>query len=140
MQEPGANEELFSLIVDSLVDWDANMQIECASSFIKPLELGLVSELNKEKAVRVSVQISTDEDWAENNELISSWIKVLEAVVGKVKPSFVSENVIEPLKNLMAHKNAFERRKLGNRILFSVAKHTGEGYFDYDPNMIKLML
>ena len=34
MKEPGANEELFSLIVDSLVDWDANMQIECAQSFI----------------------------------------------------------------------------------------------------------
>jgi hypothetical protein len=44
MKEPGANEELFSLIVDSLVDWDSNMQIECAQSFIKPLELGLVSE------------------------------------------------------------------------------------------------
>ena len=40
MKEPGANEELFKLIVDSLVDWDARMQKECALSFIRPLQMG----------------------------------------------------------------------------------------------------
>lgn len=46
MAEPGANEELFSLIVDSLLDWDTKMQTECATSFIKPLQLGLIDAKN----------------------------------------------------------------------------------------------
>lgn len=108
------------------------MQIECASSFVKPLELGLVSNLNMEKTVRVAVQIATDDDWAENENLQNAWIRVLEAVVDKVKPNFVSTNVVEPVKDLLAHKNTFNKRKLGNRMLFSVAKHTGEKFFDKD--------
>lgn len=37
-KEPGANEELVSLIIISLEDWDNKMQIECAQSFITPLK------------------------------------------------------------------------------------------------------
>jgi hypothetical protein len=36
-REVGANEELVSLIINSLEDWDNKMQIECAQSFIAPL-------------------------------------------------------------------------------------------------------
>ena len=53
--EPGANEELFSLIVDSLVDWDSRMQKECATSFIRPLQMDLISNINKEKLVKVGI-------------------------------------------------------------------------------------
>lgn len=90
MQEPGANEELYSLIVASLGDWDARMQRECASSFAKPLQMGLVSERNKESTILVAMQIATDEAWEANEPLIAAWIRVLEAVVDKVAPSFVS--------------------------------------------------
>lgn len=34
MREPGANDELLSLIIGSLEDWDDNMQTECAKAFI----------------------------------------------------------------------------------------------------------
>jgi hypothetical protein len=34
MREAGANDELYSLIVDSLLDWDDKMQKECAYSFV----------------------------------------------------------------------------------------------------------
>lgn len=51
MQEPGADGELYALIVASLGDWDARMQIECATSFVKPLQTGLVSERNKARTV-----------------------------------------------------------------------------------------
>jgi hypothetical protein len=140
MQEPGANEELYSLIVASLSDWDAKMQIECASSFVKPLQMGLVSERNKERTALVAMQIATDEAWAENEPLITAWIRVLEAVVGKLAPGFVSTHVVAPIKELLAHQNPFPRRKLGNRMLFSVAKHTGEPFFDADPHTLKLVL
>ena len=140
MQEPGANEELYSLIVASLSDWDAKMQIECASSFVKPLQMGLVTDRNKERTVLVAMQIATDEAWAENEPLITAWIKVLEAVVDKVAPGFVSTHVVAPIKELLTHGNPFPRRKLGNRMLFSVAKHTGEPFFDADPHTLKLVL
>jgi len=38
LKEVGANEELLSLIISSLEDWDDKMQIECAKSFIVPLK------------------------------------------------------------------------------------------------------
>lgn len=84
MQEPGANDELYSLIVDSLIDWDEKMQKECAYSFVPPLQLDLVNKRNKEKTIKVAVQITTDDDNAENEELLTAWIDVLEAVVGQV--------------------------------------------------------
>ena len=66
------------------MDWDDKMQKECASSFIKPLQLDLVNKRNKEKVVKVAIQITTDEDYIENEELISSWLNVLEEVVKRV--------------------------------------------------------
>lgn len=132
MQEPGANEELYSLIVASLSDWDAKMQIECASSFVKPLQMGLVTDRNKERTILEAMQIVTDEAWEENEPLITAWIKVLEAVVDKVDPSFVTTNIIGPIRELITNKNSFNRRKLGNRMLFSVAKHAGERFFESD--------
>lgn len=86
------------------------------------------------------MQITTDEAWAENEPLLTAWIKVLEAVVAKVPTSVVSEEVVAPITELLAHKNPFARRKLGNRMLFSVAKHTGEPFFDTDPQTLKLVL
>lgn len=85
------------------------------------------------------MQITTDEDWAENEELISAWIKVLESVVDKVAPKYVLNTIVEPVKNLLHHSNSFSKRKLGNRILFSVAKHTGEKFFNTYPIMLKLI-
>jgi hypothetical protein len=55
MTEAGANEELFSLIIDSLLDWDDKMQRECAHSFIKPLELDLINRRNKEKVAKAAI-------------------------------------------------------------------------------------
>ncbi len=55
MKEVGANEELYSLIVSSLEDWDAKMQIESATSFVEPLRLGLVSTINAEKTIMAAM-------------------------------------------------------------------------------------
>lgn len=94
MSEPGANEELFSLIVDSLLDWDDKMQKECALSFLQPLKLDLVSKRNKEKTLKVAVQIIADDDNAENEELLDRWIEVLECVAPGVDTKFVVEHAI----------------------------------------------
>ena len=34
MKNPKANDELFSIILESILSWDENMQKECALSFI----------------------------------------------------------------------------------------------------------
>lgn len=54
LKEVGANEELLSLIISSLEDWDDKMQIECAKSFIEPLKqkvsiLWLISLVDKQR-------------------------------------------------------------------------------------------
>lgn len=133
MQESGANEELFSLIIDSLIDWDDKLQKECAYSFVKPLELDLINKRNKEKVVKVAIQITTDDDNVENVELVDSWIKVLETVVSRVDMKFITENVINAIKDIPSPKNPLAKRQRGNRLVFCVAKHLGEENFDKDP-------
>jgi len=97
MHSPGANEELFSLIIvsipvvviylqDSLLndDWDEKMQKECAAPFIECLKEGTVSNRNKDKVLRAAVKICTDDDNAENFVLLEKWDGVLEAVISRV--------------------------------------------------------
>jgi hypothetical protein len=102
--------------------------------------MDLVNKRNKEKIVKVAIAITTDDDNAENETLLTAWIDVLEAVVGKVEPKFVSENVISIIKDIPSLKNPFAKRKRGNRILLSCAKNLGESVFDKDPNIMKLVL
>ena len=122
------------------MDWDDKMQKECAYSFIKPLEHNLINKRNKEKVVKVAIQITTDDDNAENTELIDSWIKVLETVVSRCDMKFISENVIKAIKDIPGLKNPSAKRKRGNRLVFSVAKHLGEDAFDKDPLIMQLIL
>jgi hypothetical protein len=102
--------------------------------------MDLVNKRNKEKTIKVALQITTDDDNAENEELLSAWIEVLEAVVGQVDHKFISENVIKVIKDIPSLKNPFAKRKRGNRILLSVAKNLGEQVFDKDPQIMKLIL
>lgn len=74
-----------------MLDWDEKMQLECAESFIKPLELELVNRRNKEKVAKAAVQITTDDDNAENDDLIDRWVTVLETVVSRLDIKFVAE-------------------------------------------------
>ncbi len=39
--ELGANEEFLPIILESFIDWDEKMQLECAQSFKKPIELNV---------------------------------------------------------------------------------------------------
>ena len=64
----------------------------------------------------------------------------MEEVVQKVEPKFISDNVINPIKDVAGLKNPFAKRKHGNRILFAVAKNVGEKYFDKDQSIMKLCL
>ena len=123
-----------------MLDWDEKFKIECALSFISPLELDLVNKSNKEKVVKAAIQITCDDDNSENEKLLDAWIKVLEVAVQKVDIAFISEHVINKIKDIPSLKNPFAKRKRGNRILFSVAKHLGEAKFDKDPNIMKLIL
>ena len=140
MSEPGANEELYSLIVDSLLDWDDKMQIECAQSFLTPLRLDLVNKRNREKTLKVAMQITSDDDYAENEELLDSWITVLETVVRQLEPKFVVEQVTQVVKDMMGLKHPLPKRKTANRILLAVCKNLGETAFDKEPSIIKLAM
>ena len=68
--------------------------------------MDLINTKNKEKVIKVAIQITTDDDNAENVELIDLWIKVLECAVSRVDMKFVSENVIKVIKDIPGLKNA----------------------------------
>jgi len=140
LKEPGANDELFSIIIDSMLDWDTKMQKECASSFISPLQAGLVDKKNSEKVAVSAVTILIDRDNWENQELLDYWFQVLEVVVGQVDIKFVSSQVIAKVKDLPAYKNEYEVRKMGNRLVLTIANGLGELGFDKDPCLWKLVM
>ena len=72
------------------------------------------------------IQILIDDDNVETKELMELWFKVLETVVGKVDSKFVAENATKMIKDIPSLKNPFPKRKLGNRLIFAVAKNVGE--------------
>lgn len=57
------------------------MQKECGSSFVSPLEMGLIDKKNMEKVAVSAITILMDKDNSENTELIDIWFRVLEAVM-----------------------------------------------------------
>jgi hypothetical protein len=57
----------------------------------------------------------------------------LETVVSRVDMKFITENVINAIKDIPSLKNPLPKRQRGNRLVFSVAKHLGEENFDKDP-------
>lgn len=115
------------------------MQKECAQSFIKPLEMELINKRNKEKICKAAVQIITDDDNKENESLIDAWMKVLETCVSRVDSKFINDSIIEVIKNVAALKNPLPKRKLGNRLIFAVAKNVGEEGLDKNPTIMKLV-
>lgn len=52
MCEPGANEDLLAIILNSLDDWDENMQEECAKAFVRPIQEDNVNELNSQRILK----------------------------------------------------------------------------------------
>lgn len=55
--------------------------------------------------VKAAVQITIDDDNAENEELLNSWIKVLETVVSRIEINFVSEHVVKMIKDIPSLKH-----------------------------------
>jgi hypothetical protein len=141
MLNPGANEELFSLIIDSLLndDWDDKMQKECAAPFIRCLRDGTVSNRNKDKVLRAAVKICTDEDNAENYSLLEKWDRVLEAVVSRVELASVSEYVVKEIKDMPGLKNSFAKRKRGTKLILMVAQNVGEEGMEFEPLLMKII-
>ena len=80
------------------------MQKECALSFIKPIELDQINQKNREKLVQAAIQITTDDECAENGELQEAWYQVLEAVVSRVDIRFVQQHVMPEIKDMPSLK------------------------------------
>jgi len=74
-----------------------------------------------------------------NQQLLDSWIKVLETCVCRLDMKFVSEHVVNDIKDLGNLKNQLPKRRHGNRIVFAVAKSIGEKGIDSDPTIKKLI-
>lgn len=120
-KEIGANEELLSLIIISLEDWDNKMQIECAQSFIAPLKDKLLSKDNLQRLLKLAVMLVTNE-LQENQVLKDAWTEVFDQVVGQVDFAYVQLVALKEIAELTDRKSKFERRKLGNRLLTSLIK------------------
>ena len=65
---------------------------------------------------------------------------MIETVVSRVTPEFITATAINAIKDLPSLKNSFQKRKHGIRLLLAVAKSMGEDGFDSDPQVMKLIL
>lgn len=109
MKEPGANEELLSLIIGSLDDWDEKMQLACGEAILGPLQHGQVSMINQQRILSLSVEISTNFD-CENEKLIDAWIEVFANVVGRVELHYLEQVAIKVIQELPSLKNPLPKR------------------------------
>lgn len=57
-----------------------------------------------------------------------------------IDSKFLNEAVIQVIKDIPSLKNPFPKRKLGNRLVFAVAKNIGEEGFDKNPAIMNLVL
>lgn len=64
----------------------------------------------------------------------------METCVSRVESRFLDEAVIKVIKDIPSLKNPFPRRKLGNRLVFAVAKNVGEEGFDNNQTILNLVL
>ena len=96
-----------------------------------------INKRNKEKILKACITILTDDDNAENTELLELWFKVLETVVGRLDPRFVAENATKLIKDIPGLKNPFPKRKRGNRLVFAIAKNVGEEGIDEDQQLLR---
>jgi hypothetical protein len=60
--------------------------------------------------------------------------------VRNIDSKFLNEAVIQVIKDIPSLKNPFPKRKLGNRLVFAVAKNIGEEGFDKNPAIMNLVL
>ena len=58
------------------------------------------------------------------------FMRRMETVVSRVDMKFITENVINAIKDIPSPKNPLAKRQRGNRLVFCVAKHLGEENFD----------
>lgn len=139
MREPGANDELLSLILGSLEDWDDNMQTECAKAFIGILLSNQVNPLNTQRILGLAVEITTNED-QENQTLIDAWIDVLAKCVGRVEVSYVKNVALRVIQEMPSPKNPVARRMLGNRLVTTVAMNLSEASHEEEPVVFRLVM
>lgn len=90
--------------------------------------------------LKAAITICSDDDNAENTELIEGWFTVLQTVVGRVETKFVAENATKVIKDIPGLKNPFLKRKRGNRLIFCVAKNVGEDGIDDDPQLLRSIM
>ena len=108
--EEEANEELIPIILvscskdqfqESFLDWDESMQLECAESFVKPVEMDvshcfnkqLLSRGNKEILIQKSLEVIGDR--TENENLLNSWTVVFTILIKKLPLDYLFEEVFD---------------------------------------------
>lgn len=80
-----------------------------------------------------------DQQYEVQEDLLNEWIKVMKAICPFVKVAVISVEVIPKLKEFLNSQQAHEKRKLGNQILFSLAKGMGEDGLDNEPSLMNMI-
>ena len=140
MQLPKANDDLFPIVTEHICSWNESMQTECALSFLKPIQLNLFNDRSTFKIIQKSIAIIEELlSLPEHKEIVGPWVNLLGIVCTKVQMSEQKRELIPFLQDLLNNKSPIESRKVGNRILFSIAANIGEEGLDKEYAYIKMM-
>lgn len=122
MTQPGANDELFSIIIESILSWDETMQRECAQSFLEPIRRNMFTEKNAMRIASKAIAVINELlQLPEHDDVVEPWIELFGAVVTKIKMEDHSLELVPFLIELTNIKATQEFRKVGNKILFAIA-------------------
>ena len=89
--------------------------------------------------LKLAVQLITNE-LNEDDELTESWYKVFDSIIGQVDFAYVQLVAVKAIAELTDRKSTFQRRMLGNRLLFSLVHNCGEDAIDEDRTVLRLVM
>lgn len=139
LQEEGNKEELLMIIIESMIDWDEVMQLEWATSFIKPLEMKLIdTEIIKNLVHKVITMIFELED---NDNLIKAWCQVFILWVPQCDLDFLIDEVVPilfPMTSITEKK--LIRRLLSGEMLLEIWWIYGEKAFEKEKKLAAISL
>ena len=120
LEDQEANEELLPIILESFIDWDQNMQLECGQSFKRVIAKDLLQPDSKCTLAEKALEIIHSP--LENDELQDEWTEVFIDLVPKLEMDFILTDCLPKVYPLFAYTQPQKVRVRGTKMLIALLK------------------
>ena len=128
LKQEGDKNNLLTIIIVSMIDWDEAMQLNWANNFIKPLEMQLMEwEIIQNLASKI---ITIVYELEENDELVNAWARVFKLWVPQWNLDFLIEEMAPLLFPYNSLKESLSLRILSADMILEICSIFGGDAFE----------